>query len=206
MGFDRSTIVGYDADRQSFVPHPHRNSMNALKVMGISGSHSLDSSNGRLLLLGLAACERAGAETCHWSMDDKPLPLVGAPGSWESEVVKEFQGMVKEADAFLLTSPEYHGSFSGVMKNQLDWIYGDFVKGKVSAVMSTLGGVSNSNTLNHLRLVMRQLHVHCISAQICVPKVKDAFDDEGHLVDEDLSERLETVASNLVTMAVRLSS
>ena len=90
------------------------------------------------------------------------------------------------------------------MKNQLDWIYGDFVSGKVSAVMSTLGGVSNSNTLNHLRLVMRQLHMHCIPQQLAVANVKEAFDDSGILVDEKLQERLTKLCIQLLQVTTSL--
>ena len=178
--------------------------MSAIMVMGISGSYGADSSNSRLLRLGLEACERVGAETCVWPLEEKPLPLVGAPGSWEDENVDAFQGMVKQADAYLLSSPEYHGSFSGVMKNQLDWIYGDFVRGKCSGLMATLGGVSNSNTLNHLRIVMRQLHIHCIPQQIAVARIKEAFDDEGGLIDSELRQRLDGVAVALVELVGRL--
>jgi len=178
--------------------------MEQIRVMGISGSYGDDSSNSRLVRLGLNECKVAGAEVVFWSLTEKPLPLVGSDGSFEDETVKEFQALAKSSDAFLLSSPEYHGSFSGVMKNQLDWIYGDFVSGKVSAVMSTLGGVSNSNTLNHLRLVMRQLHIHCIPQQLAVAHVKEAFDESGSLVDEKLQERLTKLCIQLLQITTSL--
>jgi FMN reductase len=178
--------------------------MAQIRVMGISGSYGDDSSNSRLVRLGLKECEEAGAEVVFWSLVDRPLPLVGAEGSWEDETVKEFQKLVKSSDALLLSSPEYHGSFSGVMKNQLDWIYGDFVAGKVCAVMSTLGGVSNSNTLNHLRLVIRQLHMHCIPQQLAIAHIKEAFNDSGNLVDEKLQQRLSTLCKELVKITIIL--
>ena len=52
--------------------------------------------------------------------------------------------MASSCDAFLVSSPEYHGTMSGVMKNTFDWVYENHVGGKVFGLMSTLGGISNS--------------------------------------------------------------
>ena len=175
-----------------------------ITVMGICGTFGHDSANGHLLEMGLAACEAAGAKTVVWDNEETPLPLVGSPGSWEDPNVKAFQDMAEGADAFLLSSPEYHGTMSGVMKNQLDWVYFKHVGDKVWAVMSTLGGQSNSNTLNHMRLSARWLHGHVIPEQLAVGKVKDAFDDSGGFVDDEMQERLEKLANSLVNTTEKL--
>ena len=110
------------------------------------------------------ASKSLGAEVHFWDLDVKPLPLVGEDGCWENENVKEFQELATQCDAFLLSSPEYHGTMSGAMKNTLDWLYSKHVKGKVFGLMSTLGGAQNSNTLmlgqflNNLPLVKSKKH------------------------------------------------
>lgn len=175
-----------------------------ITVMGICGTYSHDSANGNLLKMGLAACEAAGAKTICWDNMETPLPLVGAPDSSSDENVKAFQDMAESADAYLLSSPEYHGTMSGVMKNQLDWVYFSHVGDKVWAVMSTLGGQTNSNTLNHMRLSARWLHGIVISEQLAVGNVKEAFDEEGAFIDEAMQERLEKLATSLVTTTEKL--
>ena len=45
--------------------------------------------------------------------------------------VKEFQELASSVDAFVLSSPEFHGTMSGVMKNNLDWIYSKHCSGKI---------------------------------------------------------------------------
>ena len=175
-----------------------------VKVMGISGSYGNDSNNSKLVKLGLEILSNLGADTYFWDLNEKPLPLVGEEGSWENKNVSEFQNLATEVNAYLLSSPEYHGCMSGVMKNQLDWIYSKHVAGKAFALMSTLGGQSNSNTLNQMRSAVRWIHGWAIPEQIAVPNIKHAFNDDGMLNDEKLTERLEDTMQSLYDSALML--
>ncbi|MAO69974.1 MAG: NADPH-dependent FMN reductase [Euryarchaeota archaeon] len=175
-----------------------------VKVMGISGSYGNDSNNTKLVKLGLEILSNLGAETHFWDLNEKPLPLVGEEGCWENENVKDFQNLATEVNAYLLSSPEYHGCMSGVMKNQLDWIYSKHVSGKAFGLMSTLGGQSNSNTLNQMRIAVRWIHGWAIPEQIAVPNIKTAFNEDGMLQDEKLIERLENTMQSLFDTALML--
>ncbi|MED5486003.1 MAG: NADPH-dependent FMN reductase [Candidatus Thermoplasmatota archaeon] len=175
-----------------------------VKVMGISGSYGNNSNNTKLVKLGLEILEKMGAEIYFWDLNEKPLPLVGEEGSWENKNVAEFQELATEVNSYLLSSPEYHGCMSGVMKNQLDWIYSKHVSGKAFALMSTLGGQSNSNTLNQMRIAVRWIHGWAIPEQIAVPNIKTAFDENGMLNDEKLMERLEETMDSLFKSSLML--
>ena len=175
-----------------------------VKILGLSGSYGLTSKNGLLLSVALDECKKLGAEVHFWDLVEKPLPLVGAEGSWQDANVKEFQALATECDGYILTSPEYHGTMSGVMKNTLDWVYKDHVGGKAFGLMSTLGGISNSNTLNHMRISVRWIHGWCVPEQVAVGKVKEAFDDDNNLTDTDVAERVVGLAKSVVTAAIML--
>jgi FMN reductase len=95
---------------------------------------------------------------------------------------------------------------SGVMKNQMDWITNDIARGKPFGLVSTLGGASNSNTLNHMRISIRNLHGWVIPEQVAVAHVKDAFDDAGALVDEAMRERVEGFSIALVAATELLAT
>ena len=175
-----------------------------VKVMGISGSYGNESNNTKLVKLGLEILSDLGAETHFWDLNEKPLPFVGEEGCWDHENVKDFQNLATEVNAYLLSSPEYHGCMSGVMKNQLDWIYSKHVSGKAFGLMSTLGGQSNSNTLNQMRIAVRWIHGWAIPEQIAVPNIKTAFNEDGMLQDEKLIERLENTMQSLFDTALML--
>ena len=185
---------------------PSGNTMSAtpVKILGLSGSYGLTSKNGLLLSAALDECKKQGAEIHIWDLVEKPLPLVGAEGSWQDANVKEFQALATECDGYILTSPEYHGTMSGVMKNTLDWVYKDHVGGKAFGLMSTLGGISNSNTLNHMRIAVRWIHGWCVPEQVAVGKVKEAFDEDNNLTDADVAERVVGLAQSVVSAAIML--
>ncbi len=173
-------------------------------IMGICGTYDLDSANGRMLELLLDECRKLGAETVVWDHGANPLPLVGADGSWDDENVKEFQQLATSSDAFVLSSPEYHGTMSGVMKNSLDWLYSKHTKGKVFGLMSTLGGQSSNNTLNHMRIAARWIYGWVAPEQVAVPHIKEAFNEDGSLVSDTIMERVTSLASSMVSNTTKL--
>ena len=112
--------------------------------------------------------------------------------------VKRLQDVVKEADAIVLVSPEYHGSVSGVLKNALDLMGFEEMAGKITGLISVLGGQANSNALNDLRLIMRWVNAWVIPEQIGIAQAWKAFGDDGKLLDEKLAERFDRFAQSLV--------
>ena len=79
------------------------------------------------------------------------------------------------------------------------------VKGKVFGLMSTLGGAQNSNTLNHMRIMLRWLHAWPVPEQLAIGKVKQAFDEDGNLVDDDTKERLENLVKSVLENTRKLT-
>ena len=177
-----------------------------IRIMGICGTYGLDSANGRMLEILFKHCKELGAECIIWDNAESPLPLVGADGSWDDDNVKAFQELAISSDAFVLSSPEYHGTMSGVMKNSLDWLYSKHTSGKVFSLMCTLGGQASNNTLNHMRIAARWIHGWVTPEQVAVPHIKEAFDEDGNLLDENIAERVESMAISLVDMAGYLKS
>ena len=187
-------------------PHPSPNVMGdkPLKVVGLAGEYRSSSKSGMLVNLALKIAMEQGADVEFWDLAERPLPLVGEEGCWTHPNVKAFQSLLEESDAFFLSSPEYHGTMSGVMKNTMDWMYDKHVGGKVFGLMSTLGGVTNANTLNHMRISLRWLHGWPVPEQLAIGHVKEAFDEEGSLVDEGLHQRLSKLVNSVLSTAKKL--
>ena len=175
-----------------------------LKVLGLAGEYRASSKSGMLVNAALNLAKSQGAEVVFWDLSEQPLPLVGEEGCWTHPNVQAFQALLSECDAFFLSSPEYHGTMSGVMKNTIDWMYDKHVGGKVFGLMSTLGGVTNSNTLNHMRIALRWLHGWPVPEQLAVGHVKEAFDEDWHLVDDSLKQRLESLVNSVLKAAEKL--
>jgi FMN reductase len=80
----------------------------------------------------------------------------------------------------------------------------DQLSGKVFGLISVLGGESNSNTLNDLRVIVRWVHGWVIPEQIAVSKAWQAFDPQGHIKDEKVQQRFQSFARSLVENTAKL--
>jgi NAD(P)H-dependent FMN reductase len=95
-----------------------------LNVLVFAGSRRTESLNRKLAALAARAAARYGATVDHASLRDFDVPLYdgdleGAQGIPPG--AQELQKRLTACDAFILSSPEYNGSMSGVVKNLIDW-------------------------------------------------------------------------------------
>ncbi|NJM68064.1 MAG: NAD(P)H-dependent oxidoreductase [Acaryochloris sp. RU_4_1] len=177
------------------------------KIVGIGGS--LRTSSYSMMALHLAAQRVQSLGTTIEMLDLREMTLPFCDGGKDYANypdVTRLKKTVKEADGLILATPEYHGSVSGVLKNALDLMGFEELSGKVAGCISVLGGQSNSNALNELRLIMRWVHAWVIPEQIAIGQAWQAFDSEGKLLDEKLAERLDEFAKSLVENTQRLTS
>ena len=98
------------------------------------------------------------------------------------------------ADAFILASPDYHGSISGTLKNFLDHFYKEF-GGKLFAciIASHEKGLT---TMDQMRTVMRQCYAWSMPYGVSVNGEQDFAN--GGLVNTEVSMRLGMMARDLV--------
>ncbi|NJM87762.1 MAG: NAD(P)H-dependent oxidoreductase [Hydrococcus sp. RU_2_2] len=178
-----------------------------VKIVGISGSLRPDSYSAQALEIAATRVRALGAEVKTLDLRDMSLPFCNGGDEYpDYPDVKKLQKTVKEADGLILVTPEYHGSVSGVLKNTLDLMSFDELSDKVTGVISILGGQSNSNALNDLRTILRWVHAWTIPEQIAVGQAWKAFDAEGKLLDEKLSQRFDSFAQSLVDNTRKLRS
>lgn len=171
-----------------------------LQITGICGSLNPTGATRRALLLALEGAQNAGAQTRLLDLRDFHLPFA-ASGFEASEFpdVARFNQIVRQSDGLIWATPEYHGSFSGALKNALD--LGSFpeYEGKMVALIGVAAGqIGAINALAHLRAVARQLHAWALPAQLSVARAYDAFDENGRLTDPKLGAAMEELGAELV--------
>jgi FMN reductase len=170
-----------------------------VKIVGISGSLRPDSSSYQALVQAAQRVQVLGAEVEILDLRKMNLPFCNGGDDYpDYPDVEKLRQAVKQADGLILATPEYHGSISGVMKNALDLMSFEHLSGKVAGLISVLGGQSNSNALNDLRIILRWVHGWVIPEQIAVGQSWKAFGAEGKLLDEKLSQRFDQFADSLV--------
>ncbi len=170
-----------------------------VKIVGIAGSLRPDSYSQFALQVAAQKLQALGAEVEILDLRQMQLPFCDGSKEYpQYPDVNRLQTAFSQADGIVLVSPEYHGSVSGVLKNALDLMSFDQLSGKVAGFISILGGQSNSNALNEMRIVMRWVHAWSIPEQVAIGQAWQAFNPEGKLTDDKLSKRLDEFASSLV--------
>lgn len=107
----------------------------------------------------------------------------------------------KRADALLIGSPEYHNSFSGVLKNALDLLGAEELRGKLFGLLGVGGGEMGAiNTLGHLRYVVRGVGGWSLPVQVSIAHAYRAFDGP-RLRDPKLEAKVRAFARELVRFA-----
>ncbi|WP_370816253.1 NADPH-dependent FMN reductase [Jannaschia formosa] len=96
---------------------------------------------------------------------------------------------IAEADAVIVTTPEYNKMLSGVLKNALDWISrtpGNPWAGKPVAIMSATAGRSGGERAQwSLRLALLPFRPEIVPGpEMLLGAAKEQFDAEGRLVSD----------------------
>ena len=164
-----------------------------LKILGVASSMRESSYSTRVLKLALEKTEKRGAETKLLDLRELQLPMYHPEQNSSPELDKVTE-YVKWADAFVLASPDYHGSMSGVMKNFLDFFWSDFA-GK------TFGYICASHekgltVMDQMRTAVRQCNGWSMPYGISVNSDQD-FDKQGNITSENILSRIETIARDL---------
>lgn len=176
-----------------------------VKIVGIAGSLRPDSYSQQALKIVADRVKALGAEVKTLDLRQLDLPFCDGSDEYpDYPDVEKLREAVLEADGIVLVTPEYHGSLSGVLKNALDLMGFEHFSGKVTGLVSVLGGQSNSNALNDMRTIMRWVHAWTIPEQVAIGQAWKAFDQDGNLQDENLSKRIDAFAQSLVENTQKL--
>lgn len=141
-----------------------------------------------------------GAETRSFNPSGLPLP----DDADESHAkVRELRDLVMWSEGMVWCSPERHGSMTGIMKAQIDWIplalgAARPTQGKTLAVMQVSGGSQSFNAVNQLRILGRWMRLITIPNQSSVPKAFLEFDEDGRMKPSACYDRIVDVMEELM--------
>lgn len=180
-----------------------------MKILGIAGSLRKDSYN-KLLLRSALEVLPAGVAMEIFDLKDIPLFNQDVQNQGFPDAVVAFHKRIKEADCLLIASPEYNYSFTGVLKNAIDWASRPsksppILRKPAAIVSASPSGFGGARGVLHLRQVLMALDMQVVALpELNVSKAKDAFDVDGILKDEVLRERLSKLINKLVQLTTNL--
>jgi len=185
------------------------------------------------IIIGSTRGGRNADSVCHWllpfakahpaftvellDLRDWPLPLfqetmasVGdfSDPTYSDPLVKRWNDKIKEADAYLIVTPEYNHSVPAVLKNAIDTVfcsYG-FRHKPVAFVGYSLGVAAGVRAVEHLNQIMLEAEAVPIRTQTLVPLVSGAFDVDGQPRVPALNVGLAVMLEDLAWMAQTLKA
>ena len=167
------------------------------KLLGIGSSLRKNSSSNKLLKMVLEKSQRYGANTSIIELSEISLPIFNPNKPKEiSEDLKKINDQIINADAFILATPDYHGSMSGGMKNFLDYYWYEF-SGKIFGyiVSSHEKGLT---VMDHMRTAIRQCYGWSLPYGLSIHSEND-FDEHYNVNNPQLQLRMENMSRDIVT-------
>ncbi len=174
--------------------------MNHVRVAAVVGSLREDSYTRRACQHVLdAADEYDRVETDLIDLRTFELPVYDADDSEAGDADVLLQ-RISAADAVVLGTPVYHGSYSSALKNALDYCGFDEFENTTVGLLCVAGGSFPTTTLDHLRSVCRSVNAWVVPHQVAIPNVRTRFDGDA-LADESVEKRVETLGRRMVEYA-----
>jgi len=144
------------------------------------------------IILGSTRPNRNGEQVAKWVYDvasqrgdaqfelvdlrDFPLPHLDEPlppslGQYQNDHTKKWSAKIASLDGFVMVTPEYNHSTSGVLKNAIDYLYAEWNNKAVGFV--SYGGVGGARAAEHLRLVAGELQMADVRQQVALSVITE---------------------------------
>lgn len=178
-------------------------------VVGVGGSVRSDSQSERAMQAALAGAREAGAKVHSIAGSSlAALPFYDPYVADRSGAALELVDALRTADGVILSSPGYHGTISGLMKNALDYIEDlrederAYLDGRaVGCVGLAYGWQASVSTMQALRSVVHSLRGWPTPLGGAVNSAETRFGPDGECADEKVAGTLRTIGHQVVEFA-----
>lgn len=128
----------------------------------------------------------------------------------EEDVPSEYLPLykkMKNADGFILVSPEYNGGHSSALKNLLDHFPKSIYKQKAFGIVTgSLGAMGGMRAAQKLLLLVPALSGIASPFMMITPQMDKKFDEDGNLKDESFSGSVDRFISEYLWLLERLKN
>jgi NAD(P)H-dependent FMN reductase len=101
----------------------------------------------------------------------------------------EFAEKIKTADGVLIVTPEYNGGYPASLKNVIDLLGAEWKRKPIAISTVSSGGFGGMQVITSLQFSLWKLQALTVPAMFPVPKINEAFDEQGKPVDKEGTEK-----------------
>jgi NAD(P)H-dependent FMN reductase len=127
------------------------------------------------------------------------LPPPGAT-TGDARALEAFRRSVADATGVILTTPEYHGGMSSVIKLAIENLgFPSMLAGKPVAMLGVAAGsIGAIKALEQLSGVAMHVGALALPGAVSVANVQAVFDEQGHCKDAAVEKRVRGLATTLI--------
>ena len=172
--------------------------MHKIKLVAIQGSVRPDNNTAKALAIVVEAAEQIPGVS--FEIIDPTDMNLALPGKGETKDALRMQQVLSDADGVVLATPEYHGSYSSVIKLLIDNMgFPSGLSGKPVALLGVAAGrIGAIKALEHLRSVASHVGAIVLPGPVSIANVRSVFDHEGNVLDEGVQRIIQGLVSGLV--------
>jgi azobenzene reductase len=175
-----------------------------MKITILAGSNRIDATSTKAARYVQSYLETKGHEVALFDLYKTPIPFYSPDFEDTDENLKLMTATMNEADAIILSTPEYHGSVSGVLKNALDFMHEEF-DGKVVMSISSAGGAVGTSSLTHLQTIVRNVHGIHSPEWISIGGENRGFKANGEPENPKVKQRMERATDYFIDLAEKIT-
>ena len=172
----------------------HIESVLKLNVLGVGSSMRQGSYSTTALNMILDMAKGNEAETKLLDLRQTNLPMLYAAKD-DTHEIGQVTELVEWADAYILATPDYHGSMSGSLKNFLDYFWSEFAGKTFGYIVAS--HEKGLTVMDQMRTAVRQCYGWSIPYGISI-NPEDDFNDKKEVINRKLWSRLDMLARDLV--------
>jgi NAD(P)H-dependent FMN reductase len=165
-----------------------------LNVLGVGSSMRQGSYSTTALNMILDMAKGNEAETKLLDLRQTNLPMLYAAKD-DTHEIGQVTELVEWADAYILATPDYHGSMSGSLKNFLDYFWSEFAGKTFGYIVAS--HEKGLTVMDQMRTAVRQCYGWSIPYGISI-NPEDDFNDKKVVINRKLWSRLDMLARDLV--------
>jgi FMN reductase len=177
-------------------------------IVGIGGTTRPGSSSEKALRYALALAETQGADVELFDGASINLPMYAPESPVRSDGAQRLIAALRGANGVILSTPCYHGSISGLVKNALDYTEDmcrdpqPYLDGRaVGLVVCGHGWQSTGVVLSAFRSIVHALRGWPTPMGVAINTLVERFDDKGAGIEEQSARQMAIMVGQVIEFA-----
>jgi len=158
--------------------------MNSITI--ISGTNRLDSNTEKIADFYLNVLKKKGVDAQLFNLKDLPSSFISSElyGNRSPEFQHVIDNFIEKQTKFIFISPEYNGSFPGVLKVFLDAVHPKYWENNKACLVGVSSGrAGNLRGMEHLTNILNYLKINVYHNKLPISLVSNLLNESKQLAD-----------------------